>query len=43
MKDYFGYSGKTCVVIGGATGIGRATVEALVELGAKVYVLESKK
>lgn len=43
MKDYFGYSGKTCVVVGGATGIGKATVEALVELGAKVYVLDIKE
>lgn len=40
MKDYLGYQGKTCVVTGAASGIGRACAEALVDLGAVVYALD---
>ncbi len=40
MKDYFGYSGKVCVVTGAASGMGRAAAEMLVDLGAQVYGLD---
>ena len=40
MKDYFGYQGKTVVVTGAASGMGKAAAEMLVDLGAKVYALD---
>lgn len=40
MKDYLGYAGKVCVVTGAANGMGKATVEMLVDLGAKVYAMD---
>ena len=40
MKDYFGYKDKVCVVTGASSGMGKATVEMLVDLGAKVYALD---
>lgn len=40
MKDYFGYNGKVCVVTGASSGMGKATTEMLVDLGAKVYALD---
>lgn len=40
MKDYFKYKGKVCVVTGASSGMGRATAEMLVDLGAKVYALD---
>ena len=40
MKDYFGYAGQTCVVTGAASGMGRATCEMLIDLGAEVYALD---
>lgn len=40
MKDYFGYTGKTVVVTGASSGMGKATAEMLVDLGAKVYALD---
>lgn len=40
MKDYFGYTGKVCVVTGAASGMGKATAEMLVDLGAMVYALD---
>lgn len=40
MKDYFGYSGKITVVTGASSGMGKATAEMLVDLGAKVYALD---
>ena len=43
MKDYFGYEGKTCVVTGAYSGMGKAAATLLVEMGAKVYVLDCAK
>ena len=40
MKDYFGYAGQTCIVTGAASGMGRATCEMLIDLGAEVYALD---
>jgi Dehydrogenases with different specificities (related to short-chain alcohol dehydrogenases) len=40
MKDYFGYRGQVCVVTGAASGMGKATAETLVDLGAEVYALD---
>ena len=40
MKDYFGYNGQVCVVTGAASGMGKATAEMLVDLGADVYALD---
>ncbi|KQO97466.1 SDR family oxidoreductase [Leifsonia sp. Leaf264] len=40
MNDYFGYAGKTVVVTGAASGMGRALTEILVDLGANVYALD---
>lgn len=39
-KDYLGYKGKHVVVTGAASGMGKATTEMLVDLGAKVYALD---
>ena len=43
MKDYFGYQGQIAVVTGAASGMGKATTEMLVDLGAKVYALDWQK
>lgn len=40
MKNYFGYEGKICVVTGASSGMGKATVEMLVDLGTNVYALD---
>lgn len=40
LKNAFGYEGKTCVVTGASSGMGKATTEILVELGARVYALD---
>lgn len=40
MTDYFGYTGKTAVVTGAASGMGKALTEILVDLGAEVYALD---
>lgn len=40
MNSYFGYEGKVCVVTGAASGMGRATAELLIALGAEVYALD---
>jgi NAD(P)-dependent dehydrogenase (short-subunit alcohol dehydrogenase family) len=38
--DRFRYDGKRAVVVGGASGIGAATVDVLVDLGAEVVVMD---
>ncbi|MBQ6525595.1 MAG: SDR family oxidoreductase [Clostridia bacterium] len=38
-----GYKGKVCVVTGASSGMGRATVELLVAMGAKVYTLQRRE
>ena len=40
MADTFGLSGKPMLVVGGGSGIGQATVELLVEVGARVAVAD---
>ena len=40
MRNYFGYTDKVCVVTGASSGMGKATVEMLVDLGAKVYAID---
>ncbi|MFF3850045.1 SDR family oxidoreductase [Streptomyces sp. NPDC002328] len=40
MSDYLQYAGKTAVVTGTASGIGRATAKRLVELGAEVHAID---
>lgn len=40
MKDFLGYNQKVCVVTGASSGMGKATVEMLVELGATVYAID---
>jgi NAD(P)-dependent dehydrogenase (short-subunit alcohol dehydrogenase family) len=39
-KDRFRYDGKRAVVVGGASGIGAATVDVLIDLGAEVTVMD---
>jgi len=43
MKDVLGYSGKRVIVTGAASGMGAATTELLVELGAEVHTIDVKK
>ena len=38
--DGLGYSGKTCVVTGGASGMGEQVARILGELGAKVHIVD---
>ena len=40
MKDYFGYKDKVCVVTGASSGMGKSTVEMLVDLGASCYAVD---
>lgn len=40
MKNYLGYKDKVCVVTGAASGMGKATCEILINLGAKVYAMD---
>ncbi len=42
MNDVLGYAGKTVVVSGAASGMGQATAQILVDLGAKVTALDVK-
>ena len=41
--DVLQYSGKRVVVTGAASGMGAATAEILVELGAEVHAIDVKK
>ena len=43
MKDVLGYEGKRVIVSGAASGMGAATTELLVELGAEVHAVDIKK
>ena len=43
MMDYLGYKGKVCVVTGASSGMGKAVVDILVELGAEVYALARRE
>lgn len=40
MKDYFMYNKKKCIVTGASSGMGKATAEILVDLGADVYAVD---
>lgn len=40
LNHSFGYEGKNCIVTGASSGMGKATAEILVELGANVYALD---
>ncbi len=40
MADFFDFSGKTAVVTGAASGIGRATAEMFLKFGANVVLLD---
>ncbi|MGR3759446.1 SDR family oxidoreductase [Roseobacteraceae bacterium NS-SX3] len=42
MQDLFSLKGKTALVTGGATGIGRMAAEALVRAGARVMIASRK-
>jgi NAD(P)-dependent dehydrogenase (short-subunit alcohol dehydrogenase family) len=42
VRDILGFSGKTVVVSGAATGMGAAAARTLVELGAEVHALDVK-
>lgn len=43
LDDLFGVSGKTALVTGAATGIGRMMAEALVQAGARVLIASRKR
>ena len=43
MKDVLGYEGKRVIVTGAASGMGAATAEILVDLGAEVHAIDIKK
>ena len=40
MEDALGYAGKTAVVTGAASGMGAATAQILVDLGAEVVGID---
>lgn len=43
IQSLFGLEGKTALVTGGATGIGRMAAEALVRAGARVLLASRKE
>jgi NAD(P)-dependent dehydrogenase (short-subunit alcohol dehydrogenase family) len=43
VDDVLGYAGRRVIVTGAASGIGAATTELLVELGAEVHALDVRK
>src|SRR3954464_2233370 len=43
MADVLGYAGKPVIVTGAASGMGAATTQILVELGAEVHAIDIKK
>jgi NAD(P)-dependent dehydrogenase (short-subunit alcohol dehydrogenase family) len=43
MDDVLGYSGRRCIVTGAASGIGAAAARILVDLGAEVHVIDTRK
>jgi NAD(P)-dependent dehydrogenase (short-subunit alcohol dehydrogenase family) len=43
VRDVLGYEGKRVIVTGAASGMGAATAEILVELGAEVHAIDIKK
>ena len=40
LFDAFGYKGKRALVVGGATGMGAAAVDVLLDAGAEVVVMD---
>src|ERR1700716_3321327 len=42
MDDVLGYAGRTAVVTGAASGMGAATAQILVDLGAEVTAIDIK-
>lgn len=42
-KQFFGYEGKVAVVTGASSGMGKATAQMLVELGAEVYAMARRE
>ncbi|MDQ1462045.1 MAG: hypothetical protein QOI08_3529 [Actinomycetota bacterium] len=43
MDDVLGYSGRRVIVTGAASGMGKATAEILVDLGAEVHAIDIRK
>ena len=43
MNDVLGYSGRRCIVIGAGSGVGEAATRILVDLGAEVHLVDSRK
>ena len=43
MNDVLQYEGKRVIVTGAASGMGAATAQILVDLGAEVHAIDIKK
>jgi NAD(P)-dependent dehydrogenase (short-subunit alcohol dehydrogenase family) len=43
VDGVLGYSGRRCIVTGAASGTGEATTRILVELGAEVHTVDTRK